>query len=240
MAQETSAISGEQKQPPPGNRARQLARFGALLCTIATVCPTDDQKSMWGLAGEIVETAWDSRDDGWIRVFCCLGASVLLGGPVYLYACRPWHRDITRFRSYLILGLWSISTAASYVFGVRQLPPRTAETETTIAIAISALSIYLLISALLLLQSRRRRRTAVEMFPMGAFMPVLMIVAWAALVVGFIRLSMKYPIPFTATMATVFGAGVLGSVMTLVGWLLWWRALANAQRTPAAAVALPN
>ena len=240
MSQETSALSGEQKKPPPGNRARQLARCGALLCTVATFYPWDDQKSMWRLVGDIVETAWDSNDDAWIRVFCCLGASVLLGGPVYLYACRPLQRDVTRFRSHLILGLWGISTAASYVFGVRQLPPRSAETETTIAIAISALSLYLLFSALLFLQSRYRRHTPLEMFPMGAFMPVLMLGSWMCFSVGILIQTSLSNAEITASMCVVSLAGITGSVMLLIGWLLWWRALANDQPKPAAAVALPN
>jgi len=95
--------------------------------------------------------------------------------------------------------------------------------------------VILFLAALALLDGWHRRESALCEFWPGTFLVVSACVAWGflayvsvALFAGFQGAVVKWSI---GSLVNVWSAGMLGSVMSAVGWLFWWRAL---RRRPSA------
>ncbi len=214
----------------PGRKWRRIARVGAVACTLATVLPFEHTQSLWHAAREIVELALgqvEGRRNGpeflFIVAFCCLALPVFLGGPVYLLVCSAasihtsYWRVMNRF---LILALWAGTALTPYIAVFRNLPERNRATETPLAIAISLLSLYLLVCGMSYLASRKVRDTSLYIFSIGTIPAALLLLAWVCL--GSVLI---FKPGADLTIVIDIFLGLSGSLALLVGWLKWWGAV---------------
>lgn len=227
----------------PGEASRKVARWGAALLTAAMLIPVNGSLFISKL-GMAIEIAWGSqRDEGLISFFCCFAAPAFLGGPVFWLACNASESaPALRKKSWRIFCLWVVSALTPYVFAFKQMPARTRDNDTVIALEISGLSLYLLANALCYLRSRRDRGTPLEMFGAGLPPAILSALAWIALAVAYIQEIVRAR-HWEAPISCVVVLGLVGSGMLLYGWIRWWRALASARlnvRAPMPAVPAVN
>jgi hypothetical protein len=225
----------------PGSKWRRVARFGAGACTLATLIPVEGGRPFWGLLKEILDVALAIRGarvmdlkEALVISFCCLTVPLLLGGPAYLLICssRSLQTDGKgQLQRGTLFGLWALTAIVPYVFVFKQLPPNVQENELTIGIAISLLSIYLLICGLSYLSSRRAKATPLCIFSMGVLPISMNLVAWSC-ILGLILIAK----PRELTTPLVIAMGFAGALMLFWGWLKWWSAVKKTQpqRTVAA------
>ena len=215
----------------PGKKWRRLVRWGAGLCVFAILIPYERNQTlllsdlheviMVALGGRFYAIPTSPQDILFIG-FCCLLLPAIFGGAVYLGACgsallRPGHR---RSPLAILLMLWVSTTLTPYYFTFRNLPPRSPETETLIAMIVAALSVYLFISGLSFLTSWRMRGTPLFVFGFGLLPLICTAAAWIGIASAVVMdRSVRLGVAF------VVGSGVLGSILMLIGWLKWWGAV---------------
>ena len=226
--------------PDPGRRWRRCVRVGAVLCTLATVVPfegTDLNQSILGFVSEILRT-FSRGDMLGIKIFANQILTCILSGPVFMF-CASKHYNGPGVRGKLIrvaLGLlWLISSLYTY-YGVIRLYEYTPLEEFQILLMIGGLSVFLLVTALPFLASRLVWQTKLYPFGMGMVPIALAAIAWPALVFAFAYEIRKYTTLMFVQCVIVFGVGTCGSVLMLLGWLLWWRAVRAAMRAKPEAV----
>jgi hypothetical protein len=228
----------------PGRGMRWLAWCGAALCVVSTFLPID-HKTIWGASDEIVRIAYsnDRNESMLIVAFCCLAAPMLLCGPVFAFACTPRGCDPkAHIRRWTVTVLWAATAISPYYFILRHLPQRLPENENFIVIAISVLSVYLLLNGLAFLRSRRERGTPLTVFSLGLIPICAGELSWLALcgaVVEYVYFRSGRVDRMTIVTAV---SGAVASLLLLIGWLGWWRAVSRdhrakiqAQRTAAMA-----
>jgi len=78
----------------PGKGWRQLARWGAAMCLLATLWPFGYSGNLWTELGKLSEIVMGKNSLGFaentfwlILVFCCFGPVVYLGGPCLIIVC---------------------------------------------------------------------------------------------------------------------------------------------------------
>jgi hypothetical protein len=230
----------------PGSKWRRVARFGAGACALATVLPFDNNTPLWGYFGDLLKIAVGVRDnrksnvEEWLIVsFCCLVVPVLLGGPVYVWVCSRRSLQTDRrgvLQRVTLQILWALTAILPYIFVFKQLPPNLSENEVQIGIAVSALSLYLLICGLTYLASRRVRETPLYIFSMGTLSITMNLLAWACLMM---MIVLEFP-PQLMT-ALIVALGFSGALLLFWGWLKWWSAVkkTQTQRTAATTPQVP-
>lgn len=230
----------------PGRKWRRLARWGALACTLATVIPFENGKSLWSATDEIYSIATNGRNfrgnrpmEWLIIAFCCMAVPVFLAPPAYLQACsvnatKRWPAGQMVRRVLLIL-LWGLTALTPYIAVFYQLPYRSPATETPIALAISLLSAYLLICGLSFLASLRARKTPLFIFSLGTLPVGILFLAWTCfmMVLAF-EIVARSGRGVRDMIALVIPLGFAGSAMLLTGWLKWWSAVKQACKSQGA------
>lgn len=213
----------------PGRNWRRLARVGALFYTVSFVTLVFS----WRYFELMIHAAWriDIFDVGigtWRHRFIwCLFLTSDSVGPCMILACSKRALDPGRRKLALtsIVFLWIVSVLPPFMFGIRQLPS-ISEDEFAVLIGLLCLFAYVFIGGMTYLQTRRHKHAPLYPFWFG----VLPLVCAAAANICDVSLELPVvlssgPSPYRIRELFAFFAWISGSLMMLIGWIMWWRAV---------------
>lgn len=224
----------------PGKGWRRLARAGvifyggaALVALFLTTSMRADLQDFLGLAtGRLHPDLNPPITNYFIIATSCWLPPVMLNGIVGTLVCGPavLRPGLKRLPQLLIAGtLWFLSLLPTYWFGMFHVSR--IENEEMRSLTYGLLSAYLLAGGVMMLNAKRQLGEPTVIFWLGLLPWIVGVLAWMFLLCAqLLREDMTFSSPYTL-MSTL---GFLGNVALLLGWLLWWRAVARYERQRAA------
>jgi hypothetical protein len=219
----------------PASRWRKLARCGAVLAIASTLIPIERDDNLWMAADDLARFARGERPGQGtqkmlVTAFCLMMAPVMLSGAAVLVgASRRSLKAYQRVLPLMAMFVLFLGTALlpAYFFGFHM--KGVARDDAAAMIGIGVLICFLFVAGLLFLVFWDRRKTPLAIFPLGIMPLVLNALAWLALALVFLAVT---PPNITSYFFILSGWG--GSVMMLIGWLMWGRAVRREYKALAA------
>lgn len=221
---------GDASELDPGRFWRRMARLGAFVCTVATFIPYWHE-NVWTWAPDRLAD-WRAVSEGIpegrspLLVFIALTLTVLTTGPLFLLLCSPrlrWDRPPRAWHWVLAGIVWALAACGPYITGLMALPKLCADTETLVTLGIGAGSAYLFLSGFIFLIARDYRATPLAVFWLCGLAVAANCLAWLCGLIGIIGALF-----LDGAVFPVATPGLVGSLLLLLGWLMWWRAVRTA------------